>query len=132
MIKPLKSVIKQVEYCLDQYPGTRDSDTYLWAVLVSTFYPMPERIPATWQEVAEVVAKTPSIGYISKCRRKIIERYDYKKYLPTNEAIANFRGINNAQYKRYAKANPSEITPEPILSNYPSHMTDAEIAELDI
>lgn len=124
--------INQVETILQKYPQTRDDDVLLWSTLVADYYPLPERIPVNWYEVATIIARTPSMDYIAKCRRNIIEKYKFKKFLPTTSSIASFRGIDKVLYERYAKANPSEVEIEPIVSNYPSHLTPSEIDQLDI
>lgn len=124
--------INQVEETLKRYLPARDDDVLLWSMLVADFYELPERIPVNWYEVATLIAKTPSMDYIAKCRRNIIEKYKYTKFLPTTSSIASYRGIDKVLWDRYAKANPSEVEIDQPASNYPSHLTPSEIDQLDI
>ena len=135
MMKRDKKTIQQVEIILEKYITSRDDDVLLWSWLVTEFYPMPEHMPRSWYEVASIIAKTPSFDYIARCRRIIIEKYNYTKYLPTTLSIAANRSIDKVKWNRYAKANPyavnknADITP---YDNYPSHMTPNEIESAGI
>lgn len=131
-MKKDNKIIQQVEETLSKYIASRDDDILLWSLLVADYYPLPERLPQTWYEVATIIAKTPSMDYIAKCRRNVILKYHYMKFLPTTSSIASFRGIDKVIYKEYAKNNPLEVNIEPPASNYPSHLSPNEIDRLDI
>jgi hypothetical protein len=127
--------LQQVEVVLEKYVSSRDDDLILWSWLMTEFYPLPERMPSNWYELASIINHTPSLDYIARCRRNIIDRYKYMKFLPTTLPIATNRGIDKVKWNRYAKANPLAVNMESNITafdNYPSHMTPNEIERAGI
>lgn len=133
MIRGKLTLPKMVEEVLSKYPHSRDNDLYLWAQVASDYYPLPERKPETWYEVAMLLQNTPRLDQIATIRRRIIAKYKNKKYLPTTKELAVFRGFSVRAWNKYARENPDEVElPQPPASNYPSHYTPEQIAEMDI
>lgn len=104
-VKKLTTLHNKVEYCLDRYPETRNSDIDLFARLCENFYPPFERALHNWRDLASAMHSVPSLDHIARVRRKVIEQHEYKKYLPTERYIAEARGYNKAVWEAYARLN---------------------------
>ena len=117
----LHTVQKKVEYILDRYTETRNSDIELYARYCENFYPPLERPIYNWREVATTMHSVTAFDHIGRCRRKAIKDSNYTKYLPTVKAIAIARGLNELVWNQYAKENNIF---EPILSNIPQGFND--------
>jgi len=103
--RKLNKLRDRVEYCLERYPETRNSDIDLFTRLCERFYPPFERPLYNWQDLATTMHQVPSLDHIARLRRKIIQQHDYAKYLPTVRAIALNRGIAEDIWHNYAKEN---------------------------
>lgn len=114
----LNKLTDRVEYCLREYPETRNSDIELFARLCERFYPPFDQPLYNWRDLAGALHQVPSLDHLSRLRRKVIEKYEYKRYLPTDKRVALHRGINQGVFEAYATHNkiqqPKAITPEDI------------------
>lgn len=102
-VPKLNKLTDRVEYCLERYPESRNSDIELFARLCERFYPPFERPLYNWSDLAYAMHQVPSMDHIARMRRKVIERNGYKKYLPTEVGIALHRGIARKVWEQYAK-----------------------------
>ncbi len=104
-VKKLTTLTNRIEYCLERYPHTRNSDIDLFASVCENFYPPFERPLYNYRDLAGAMHQLPSLDHVARLRRNIIRKNNYKKYLPTNPNIAIFRGISEQIWRIYAKAN---------------------------
>jgi len=86
LLEQLKTLKEQVAYVLENYPETRNSDLYLWLILIRTFHPEASRfikyIPY------EVFKKFPNFETVARLRRKFNEE---GLFLPTDLAVLRRR-----------------------------------------
>lgn len=101
----LTKLHNQVEFCLERFSETRNSDIDLFARLCENFYPPFERPIYNWRDLAGAMHSVPSLDHIARCRRKVIQYHRYKKYLPTDRYVAERRGYEQTVWEDYARAN---------------------------
>lgn len=104
-VNKLNTLTKKVEYCLERFTETRNSDIDLFTRLCESFFPPFERPLYSWRDLASAMHRVPNLDHIARARRKVIEINGYKKYLPTDKSIAMARGLNEAVWIDYAKQN---------------------------
>jgi hypothetical protein len=121
-VHKLQTIHQKVKYCLERYPETRNSDIDLFARLCENFYPPFERPLYGWRDLAGAMHSVPSLDHIARCRRKVIQESNYKKYLPTDEYIALGRGYARNTWKQYAISH--NIPELPKASNIPIGYND--------
>lgn len=107
--KKLNTIDQRVEYCLENYPETRNSDIELFARLCERFYPPFEKPLYNWRDLAATMHQVPSLDHIARCRRRVIQRNNYKKYLPTVKEIAIARGIQQSVWQDYAMGKKDNV-----------------------
>jgi len=116
-VQKLNNLTQRVEFILDRYPETRNSDLELQAQVCIQFYPPFESAIYNWRDFVSVMRSLPTLDFIARARRKVIQKNDYKKYLPTIKEVAIARGINEAVWTEYAQQ--SDIPRMNTASNYP-------------
>lgn len=132
-VKKLQTLEAKVEHCLERYVEARNSDIDLFAKVCENFYPPFERGLYNWRDLAGAMHQVPSLDHIARCRRKVIQRHQYKKYLPSVHSIAIHRGLNESVWKQYAVQNKIPISnPNVGRDNHAAQISFAERVELDI
>lgn len=101
----LNTLHARVEYCLERFDETRNSDSTLLIRLAENFYPPLNKYLYSWREVGDALHLLPSLDHIARVRRKVVRENGYKKYLPTDKRIAEARKINETKWKAYAVAH---------------------------
>lgn len=125
-VNKLQSIQQKVEHCLDKYPETRNSDIDLYARLCENFYPPFERPIYNWRDLAYAMHSVVSLDHVARCRRKVIRKYNYTRYLPTDRGIALHRGYNEQVWRDYAVANNIDLGS--VASNIPEgYNSDGEM-----
>jgi hypothetical protein len=117
-VQKLQTLEQKVEYCLARYTDATNSDIDLFARVCENFYPPFETALYNWRDLAGAMHQVPSLDHIARCRRKVIRKHNYRKYLPTNRDIAIHRGLNEQIWIDYAKDNHIP-TSRPNHSNIP-------------
>lgn len=102
-ITRLNSLTQKVEYILQRYPATRNSDIELQAQLCTQFYPPIESPIWNWRDFVSVMRSLPTLDHIARARRKVIQNHKYTKYLPTSREVAETRRINMAVWEQYGR-----------------------------
>lgn len=108
----LKTLMDKVEYCLDKYKETRDSDIELYARMCENFYPPLERPLYNWRDLAYAMHQVVALESVTSLRRQIIRKHHYTKYLPTSAAIARYRQVNYETWLHFARNNPKDVEAE--------------------
>lgn len=101
----MTSLSGRVEYILQNYPNTRNSDLELQAALANYFYPPLEYSINNWRDIVIAMSNIPGLDHIARVRRKVIEVHQYQKYLPTHPDVAKARKIDEKVWKAYARKN---------------------------
>ena len=78
MLQEIIKVSDRVEYVLENYPKTRDSDTLLWLTYMVVFHDVSTKVnnaKDSFKEMANILLKkqVPAIESIGRARRKIQE-----------------------------------------------------------
>lgn len=120
----LKNVEQKVAYILENYLETRNSDIELFAKYCERFYPPFERPIYNWRDLAGAMYQVTNFDHISRCRRKAIERSNYKKWLPTDKNVAMNRGYSEEVWREYAKENNIKVKSTATDSNIPPQYND--------
>lgn len=124
-VQRLNNLTQRVEYTLQKYPNTRNSDLELQAQLCTQFYPPMESPIWNWRDFVSVMRSLPTLDHIARARRKVIQQHKYKKYLPTDPMIAKARGINEEVWIEYSKQDYITTGIKAITgSNYPPDIQD--------
>ena len=111
----LKQLKKKVEYCLEKYPASRNSDKYLFNALLITFY-KNEIIDISRDEKPvyaiklENIYEVPSFENMARVRRKI-QNPDPKrnyagKFPPTNPEVLKKRGWMEEDMRKFLGYHP--------------------------
>lgn len=116
--KKLNTIMSKVEYCLEKFEDSRNSDIELFARVAENFYPGFERPLYNYRDLAYALHQLPNLDHIARMRRMVIQKHGYKKYLPTDKNIAVFRGISEVIWQDFARANGIK-EPVSIASNVP-------------
>jgi hypothetical protein len=120
--RKLTTLHHKVDYCLDRFPETRNSDIDLFARLCENFYPPFEHAIYNWRDLAGAMHSVPSLDHIARVRRKVIQENRYLKYLPTDKGIALHRGYSQKVWNEYARLHN---IPEPLTErNIPIEFDD--------
>lgn len=122
-VQKLQTLEHKVEYCLERYTDAKNSDIDLFARVCENFYPPFENALYNWRDLAGAMHAVPSLDHIARCRRKVIRKHKYQKYLPTIKGIALHRGLNEKVWNEYATAN-NIPRPELTASNIPEGYDD--------
>ena len=104
-VQKLNNDQRRVEYILEHYPSTRDSDVELFTMYCMNFYPQFEKPIFNYVDLANVMRNVISYDHVARCRRQAIQDSKYTKWLPTNPEIARRRKINYEVWKKYAIQN---------------------------
>ena len=102
-VQKLNNLTQRVEFVLERYPETRNSDLELQAQVCIQFYPPFETAIYNWRDFVSVMRSLPTLDHIARARRKVIQKSDYKKYLPTIREVAIARGINEKIWEEYGR-----------------------------
>lgn len=93
----LETLKGQVEFCLDKYPETRDSDITLLIKVWNQFY--TEYINDDGTIHLKSLYLIPKEDGIKRIRAKF--QNEEKKYLPTNWEVASERGIKRFEWENF-------------------------------
>lgn len=95
MLKTLKS---QTEYCLKNYPETRNSDITLMIEIWKQFYPQRLKVGKTNEQGIWLkdLYDLPNIDSIGRMRQKFNQQ---GLYLPTSEEVKKVRGIKETIWR---------------------------------
>jgi hypothetical protein len=90
---------KQIEFCLKNFPETRNSDIELTIRIWETYYPQRIHTSKTGVEVIKVrdLFDLPREDNVKRIRAKFNE---LGKYLPTSEKVAKQRGIEEGEWRK--------------------------------
>lgn len=117
-VQKLNNLNQRVEFVLERYPETRNSDLELQAQVCIQFYPPFETAIYNWRDFVSVMRSLPSLDHIARARRKVIRRNNYEKYLPTVQEVAMARKYNEEVWREYM-ARENLPTPIKGFSNIP-------------
>ena len=99
-LRDIKALYNQVEYCLEHFPETRNSDTTLEIKLWETFYPEDAFKDGMIMFAPDVLYMLPHGEEVSRIRRKI--QNDEKRFIPTDEYVAVKRGWKAEEWRAFA------------------------------
>lgn len=122
-IKTLNTLTSRIEFILEKYPETRNSDLELMARLCIEFYPKFDRPIYNWGDFVSIMRQLPTLDHVARARRKVIQNHNYTKYLPTSYEVAKARGVNEDQWRAYSRQNASKMN---ISNNIPEEYKRVE------
>lgn len=121
----IRTLEGKAERMLAKYPSTRDSDLVLQIAICTEFYPPMEAPVKTYKDLIWTMQNLPSLDHVARVRRKIIEKHEYKKYLPNSLDVAKARKVNEQVWKTYAVAEKLPIhNPNSATGNIPTGWDD--------
>ena len=128
-VQKLNNLTQKVEYCLDRYPNTRNSDLELMAKLCESFYPPWESAIYNWRDFVTVMRTLPTLDHIARARRKVVEKSGYTKYMPTIIEVAQPRGYNEEIWREYARQHNIAMPTQLKGSNIPEDMQGRDLRD---
>lgn len=93
----IKTLKKKVEYCLNKYPNTRNSDITLMITIWKEFHDISNQINL------EQLYSLPREDNIKRIRSTFQSN---RKYLPTEKEVAIKRGLYEENWRVYLGYNP--------------------------
>ena len=108
----MQKLSKKVEYILDKYPETRNSDILLTILIWTIFHRSKLKIIENDLCVpVNALYDLPREDNVKRIRAKL--QNEENKYLPTHPKVRKQRGIKEEQWRRYLGYNPEMRTPDP-------------------
>jgi len=86
-VQKLNTITQRVEYCLERFNETRNSDIDLFARLCENFYPPFERPLYNWRDLAHAMHSVPSLDHIAMHQRflEYVAKFECWDYLEKHD-----------------------------------------------
>lgn len=105
----IKNLKKEVLFCLEKYPETRNSDIKLTNAIWIEFYAYRIRkVDGEWVVRLIDLYELPTEDNVKRVRA-VVQNEEHK-YLPTSEEVRRKRKIKEEEWRRYLGYNPELIT----------------------